>query len=141
MFSDPPTKHDSASRKTTWPPKHRNNNNDKFFSRGKSCFRTRPQNSIQPAERPTRRQSTETPIMRYFLVVGIAVFLYPPPKHVSASRNTNWPPKHRNINNERFFGRGNNCFRTRSQINDEQFSWSWEYLFSDVLIWFLVNYF
>jgi hypothetical protein len=97
LFSDEPPKHDSASRKTNWRPKHRNINNEMFFDRGNTCFRTRPQNTIQPAERQPGRQSTETTIMTSFLVVGKAVSAPAPktpfsqPKDQLAAK----APKHR----------------------------------------------
>jgi hypothetical protein len=76
------------------PPKHRNINNEMFYGRGNSCFRTRPKTRCgQPKYRIKNpwaqgykvqgssvrnlrigRQSTETSIMRCFMVVGIAVF-------------------------------------------------------------------
>jgi hypothetical protein len=74
VFGPAPKTRFSQPKTNYWPPKHRNINNDRFFGCGNSCFRTRPQNTIQPAERPTGRQSTETSIMRSFLFGGIPVF-------------------------------------------------------------------
>jgi hypothetical protein len=82
-----------------WPPKHRNINNEMFYGRGNSCFRTRPITRCGQ-----QKDRIQNPWAQRYTVQGS-----------KCPKFANWPPKHRNINNERFFSRGNSCFRTRPQ--------------------------